>query len=122
MKVIALLEVDEKLLAETGQDFEKEMMTWAAQSRIRLVDSRAVKDDYEYAAFIWNKNLEAYEQVGRPVMSEMLAINRCQAYLKNGWFCQKYDTNRVVFKRRIVSEFYGRWEAIESEEQIIRPE
>lgn len=115
MKVIAVLEVDEKLLAETGQNFEDEMM-WAAQSGIRLVDSRMVKDDYEYAAFVWNKELGEYEQVGRPVISEMLAINRCQAYLKNGWFCQKYDTNRVVFKRRIVSEFCGKWEAIESEE------
>lgn len=116
MKVVAIFEVDEKTLAETGHSFEEEM-AWVEQSGIYLMDSREVNDKYEYAAFIWNKDLGAYEQVGRPMMSELLVINRCQEYMKNGWFCKRYDTNRVVFKRRLVTEFYGRWEEITEENQ-----
>lgn len=116
MKVVALLEVDENILTESSQDFSEEMKL-VEQSGIRLLDHKeiAVDGDYEYAAFVWNKSREEYERVGRPVGSVMLAINRYQAYAKNGWFCRDYDANKVVFKRRIVSEFCGRWEAIENE-------
>lgn len=116
MKVVALLEVDENILTESGQGFSEEMKL-VGQSGIRLLDHKEIagEGDYEYAAFVWNKSREEYEQVGRPVGTVMLAINRYQAYAKNGWFCRDYDANKVVFKRRIVSEFSGRWEAIENE-------
>lgn len=116
MKVVALLEVDENILTESGQGLSKEMER-VEQSGIRLLNHKKIagEGDYEYAAFVWNKSREEYEQVGRPVGSVMLAMNRYQAYAKNGWFCRDYDANKVVFKRRIVSEFYGRWEAIDDE-------
>lgn len=116
MKVVALLEVDENILAESGQSFSGEM-GWVAQSGIQMLDYKEISEnsDCEYAAFVWNKSKGEYEQVGRPVGSAVLAINRYQAYAKNGWFCRDYDTNKVVFKRRVVSEFYGRWEAIDDE-------
>lgn len=116
MKIIAVLEVDENVLAETDRSFSDEM-GWAAQSGISLLDYKEIAgdSDYEYAAFVWNKSKGEYEQTGRPVGTIVLAINRYQAYAKNGWFCRDYDANKVVFKRRIVSEFYGRWEAIDNE-------
>lgn len=116
MRVVALLEVDEKILTESGQSFCEEM-GWAAQSGINLLEYKKIAGDgdYEYAAFVWNKGKREYEQAGRPVGSVMLAINRYQAYAKNGWFCRDYDTNNVVFKRRLVSVLCGEWEAIGSE-------
>ncbi len=116
MKIIALLEVDEAKLAAMGAGKEGKINRCADLDAVILEHEVVGAGSYEYAAFIWNKKLSRYEQAGRAVGTELLARNRCQEYLKNGWFSNNYDTDRVLFMRRITTEFHGRWEAIESEE------
>lgn len=112
MRLIALVEVDEKVLKETGHSFEDEM-GWVAQSGVRLLDSREISEEnYEYAAFAWNRETGGYEQMGRSVSNELLAKNRFKEYAEKGYFHPRYDTEKVIFKRREVTEFYGIWEVI----------
>lgn len=116
MKIVAVLEIDENKLKEVDVKAEREI-GWYIGPGVIMQAHKIVEEtgDCEYAAFVWNKSAREYEQVGRSVGSAMLAINRYQAYAKNGWFCRDYDTNKVVFKRRLVSAFFGEWEAIDCE-------
>ena len=114
MKVIAVLEVDEEKLAETGHSFEDEIK-WSADSGITL--TKYVEADkcseYEYVAFAWNDVEKRYEQMGRPVITERLCRARFNEYVEKGWFACCYDTSRVVFKKRLVSVICTNWEELE---------
>lgn len=114
MRIIAVLDVDEEKLAETGHSFEEEM-GWAAQSGITLREFVNAEKcgDYEYAAFVWNKELNGYEQTGRAVLSEKLCRGRFEEYVRGGWFQSCYDTERAIFRKRLVSTIYAKWEAVE---------
>lgn len=85
-----------------------------AQSGITLRDYKEADkaSDYEYAAFVWNTDKRGYEQAGRPVITERLCRERFAEYVKGGWFMDCFDTSRVVFKRRLVSTLFARWEEI----------
>lgn len=113
MRVVAILEVDKEKLAETGHCFKEEMERMA-QSGITLRDYKEADkaSDYEYAAFVWNTDKRGYEQAGRPVITERLCRERFAEYVKGGWFMDCFDTSRVVFKRRLVSTLFARWEEI----------
>ncbi len=116
MKVIAVLEVDERKLAETGNSFEEEM-GWAAQSGIILKEYKEADkaSEYEYAAFVWNTDKQEYEQAGRPVHTEMLCRSRFNEYAEKGWFTKRYDASKVVFKKRLVSVLCSGWEDIKED-------
>lgn len=111
MKIVAVLDVDEKLLAETGNSFEEEM-EWVVQSGITLSNYCAADkcSEYEYAAFCWNTKSKMYEQMGRPVMNERLCKARYKEFVDKGWFNECYDIAKVIFKRRLVSVLYADWE------------
>lgn len=113
MKFLVLLEVDEEKLSKIGYTFEQEM-GWAVRHGIFLAKSMSEKDctGYEYAVFVWNNEREEYEQIGRPVMTEVLCRNRFKEYAEKGWLMKCYDTSRVIFKKRIVAVFEGTWEEI----------
>lgn len=111
MKIVAVLDVDEKVLAETGHSFEEEIGC-ASQSGIVLKEyAEADKcSEYEYAAFAWNIKEQKYEQVGRPVMTEQLCRARYEEHADNGWFMSHYDAEKTMFKKRLVSTLYSEWE------------
>lgn len=113
MRVIAILEVDEEKLAETGQSLEDEM-GWLAQSGISMVSHKKIEtaSEYEYAAFAWNTKEQKYEQLGRAVISETLCRGRFKEYKEKGYFNKAYDTDRVMFRRRRTVEVCDNWETI----------
>ena len=116
MRVIAVLDVDEERLAKTGNDFNDRM---GRLGRIGITLREYTKMDgiseYEYAAFVWNTELQGYEQAGRPVNTEMLCRSRFKEYAEKGWFTKRYDTSKVVFKKRLVSVLYAKWEEIKED-------
>ncbi len=113
MKVLGIFEVDETKLAETGHTFDEEM-GWVAQSGITLIQSvKTTREEYEYAVFAWNTRNEAYEQIGRPALSELLCRNRFKEYVDKGWLMDCYDTSKVIFKRRITAMFTNEWEEMD---------
>lgn len=116
MRVIAILEVDQEKLAETGHTLEDEM-GWIAQSGISMVSHEEIKpsSEYEYAAFAWNTKEQKYEQLGRAVMTERLCRERFREYAEKGWFMDSYDTNRVVFKKRLTVVLQTKWERIKED-------
>ena len=61
MRVIAVLDVDEERLAKTGNDFNDRM---GRLGRIGITLREYTKMDgiseYEYAAFVWNTELQGY--------------------------------------------------------------
>ena len=116
MRVIAVLDVDEEELAETGHSFEEEM-GWASQSGITMKEYREADKagEYEYAAFVWDNTNKCYEQMGRAVISEKLCRGRFNEYAEKGWFTERYDTSKVVFKKRLVSVLYAKWEEIKED-------
>lgn len=117
MKVLGIFEVDEAKLAETGHTFDEEM-GWVAQSGITLIQSvKATRESYEYAAFVWNTRREEYEQIGRPVETELLCRNRFKEYVDKGWLMDCYDTSKVVFKKRNTVMFEDIWEEIKEAEE-----
>lgn len=112
MKIVALLEVDEKTLEETGQSLAD--MGWVEQSGIRLVDYNEIDaSDYEYATFFWNNSNQKYERVGRPAGTANLAMNRGKEFVSVGQYGQDYDADKVIVKRRVVTTFCGVWEDVE---------
>lgn len=117
MKVLGIFEVDEAKLAETGHAFDEEM-GWVAQSGITLIQSvKATRESYEYAAFVWNTRREEYEQIGRPVGTELLCRNRFKEYVDKGWLMDCYDTSKVAFKKRNTVMFEDIWEEIKEAEE-----
>lgn len=116
MRVIAVLEVDKEKLAETGRSFEEEIGR-AAQSGITLEEYKEADKvgEYEYAAFVWDNTNRCYEQMGRAVISEKLCRGRFNEYVKNGWFTERYDSSKVVFKKRLVSILCSEWEEIKED-------
>lgn len=116
MRVIAILEVDEEKLAETGHNLEDEM-GWLAQSGISMVSHKKIEtaSEYEYAAFAWNTKEQKYEQLGRAVITERLCRGRFAEYKEKGYFNQVYDADRVIFQRRRVAELCEDWETIKEE-------
>ena len=68
--------------------------------------------DVEYAAFVWNTRNESYEQIGRPVGTEMICRNRLQERISNGWLNNDYDTSKTEIKRRTITMFASEWEAL----------
>lgn len=69
--------------------------------------------EYEYAMFSWNTKTEEYEQMGRPMASEILAKNRFYEYVKQGWFNKCYDTSRAVMKRKSITVLVSKWEELD---------
>lgn len=111
MKILAVLDVDEEKIAETGHSFGEEM-GWLAQSGITLNSYTEAGEyiTYEYAAFALNTDTKEYIQIGRAVMTEQLCRNRFQELADDDALAPCYDTDCVVIKRRLVSGFNGEWE------------
>lgn len=114
MRIIAVLDVDEKKLAQTGHSFEEEI-GWAVQSGITLTSYTDAEkcSTYEYAAFAWNKEKEEYAQIGRAVMTEQLCRNRFKERVEKGQLASCYDSGNVIYKKRSISELYGDWMCLE---------
>lgn len=115
MHIIAILEVDEQELTQTGHCFEKEM-EWTAPSGITVKDYINAKDcsSFEYAAFVWDTAREEYTQIGRCTETELLCRNRFEERVKKGWIPEYYDSGKVMFKKRPVSVIYGSWEELDA--------
>ncbi|MDE5824332.1 MAG: hypothetical protein K2H91_06580 [Lachnospiraceae bacterium] len=64
MRIIAVLDADEKKLAWTGHSFEEEI-GWAVELGITLTSYTDAEkcSTYEYAAFAWNKEKEECQKV-----------------------------------------------------------
>ena len=113
MRVIAVLEINEKKLSETGHSFEEEM-DWVAQSGITLKEYQETSrcSAYEYAAFVFDTSTREYVQVGNPVATELLCKNRYEERVMEKQLLPSYDTDKVVFRKRLVSALYSGWEDI----------
>ncbi|MEY8424269.1 hypothetical protein AALB52_16315 [Lachnospiraceae bacterium 38-14] len=116
MTVIAILDIDEEQLAKTGNSFN-DRMGRLSRIGIQLREYRELEriSEYEYAAFVWDVESHRYEQMGRPVHSENLCRARFNEYVEKDWFTKRYDTSRVVFKKRLVSILCGEWEEIKED-------
>lgn len=114
MRIIAVLDVDEDKLAQTGHSFEEEM-GWAVESGITLTSYTDVENcsTCEYAAFVWNKEKEEYAQIGRGVTTEQLCRNRFKERVEKGQLAPCYDYGNVMYKKRSISELYGDWVGLE---------
>ncbi|MFG6345220.1 MAG: hypothetical protein K1W35_16220 [Lachnospiraceae bacterium] len=114
MRIIAVLDVDEKKLAKTGHSFEEEI-GWAVQSGITLTSYTDAEkcSTYEYAAFAWNKEKKEYAQIGRAVTTEQLCRNRFKERVEKGQLAPCYDSGNVIYKKRSISELYGDWMGLE---------
>lgn len=112
MRILGIFEVDEQRLGEAGRTFDEEMMS-ADRPGITLIQSAEINDtSYEYAAFVWNTRNESYEQIGRPVGTEMICRSRLQERISNGWLNNDYDTSKTKIERRTITMFAGEWEAL----------
>lgn len=113
MKIIAVLDIDEKKLGETGCSFEDEM-GWTVKSGIYLKEYQesSMCSEYEYAAFVWDTDTRKYVQVTKPVATGLLCKNRYEERLREGQVLPSYDTDSVVFRKRLVSTVLGGWEDI----------
>ncbi len=111
MMILAVLNVDKEKLTETGHSFEDEM-GWLAQSGITLncYAEADTCDLYEYAAFAWNTEKKEYIQIGRAVATMQLCQNRLQELIDKRLLASYIDSGNIVFKKRLVSEYYGNWE------------
>lgn len=111
MRIIAILDVDEKKLIETGHSFEYEL-GWVNESGIRLKEYKEVDDcsEFEYAAFVWNVEKHKYEQIGRSMATKLLCENRYQEAVGKGLIQPQYDTKNVLYRKRRVSTIYEHWE------------
>ena len=120
MKEIAILNVDEEKLNETGHTFEEEMGRIKSSGIIleKYWDA-SERSEYEYAAFCWNTKKQQYERVQRPLITERLSRARYEETVRNGYIKDCYDTGKVIFKRRLVQELYADWEELEVEKNII---
>ena len=116
MMVIAILDIDEEQLNKTGNSFS-DRMGHLSRIGIQLREYRELEriSEYEYAAFVWDVESQRYEQMGRPVHSENLCRARFNEYVEKDWFTKRYDTSRVVFKKRLVSILCGEWEEIKED-------
>ena len=116
MRVIAILEVDEEKLAETGHSLEDEM-GWLVQSGISMVSHKEIEvaSEYEYAAFAWNTKEQKYEQLGRAVITERLCRGRFAEYKEKGYFNKVYDTDQVIFQRRRIAVLCENWDSIKED-------
>lgn len=110
MRIIAVLDVDEKKLAQTGHSFEEEI-GWAVQSGITLTSYTDAEkcSTYEYAAFAWNREKEEYAQIGRTVTTEQLCRNRFKERVEKGQLAPCYDSGNVIYKKRSITELCGNW-------------
>lgn len=116
MKILAILEVDEDEIKSIS-DFESEMGR-VSQSGITMKkhwDARKA-GEYEYAAFCWNTETKEYEQMGRPVANEMLCRMRYAEYAEKEWFNKRYDTSKVIFRKRLAFAVCEDWKRIEEGE------
>lgn len=111
MRIIAILDINEEQLTKTKNSFN-DRMGRLGRIGIQLREYRELEkiSEYEYAAFVWDTESQRYEQMGRPVHSESLCRARFNEYVEKDWFTRRYDTGRVVFKKRSVSILCGRWE------------
>ncbi|MDE7433331.1 MAG: hypothetical protein K2N34_15660 [Lachnospiraceae bacterium] len=114
MRIIAVLDVDEKKLAQTGHSFEEEI-GWAVQSGITLTSYTDAEkcSTYEYAAFAWNKKKKEYVQIGRAVTTEQLCRNRFKERVEKGQLAPCYDSGNVIYKKRSITELYSDWLGLE---------
>lgn len=116
MRVVAILDIDEERLTETGNSFNDRM---GRLGRIGITLREYTKlegiSEYEYVAFVWNTDKQEYEQAGLPVHTESLCRNRFHEYTKKSWFTKSYDVSKVIFKKRLVSVLYAGWEEIKEE-------
>lgn len=110
MRIIAILDVDEKKLTHTGHSFEEEIRR-AVQSGITLTSYTDAEkcSTYEYAAFAWNREKEEYAQIGRTVTTEQLCRNRFKKRVEKGHLALCYDSENVIYKKRCISELYSDW-------------
>lgn len=116
MRVAAILDINEERLTKTGNSFN-DRMGRLGRIGIQLREYTELDkiSEYEYAAFAWDGENQRYEQMGRPVHSEDLCRARFNEYVEKDWFTKRYDTSRIVFKKRIVSILHGGWEEIKGD-------
>lgn len=116
MMVIAILDIDEEQLVKTGNSFS-DRMGRLSRIGIQLREYRDLEkiSEYEYATFVWDVESQRFEQMGRPVHSKSLCRARFNEYVEKDWFTKRYDTSKVVFKKRLVSILCGRWEEIKED-------
>ena len=72
-----------------------------------------IKSEYEYCAFVWNKNRQEMWPEGRPVGTEYLCRERLNEKIEKGWLPEYLDDSRVQIRKRSVSTINGSWEVIE---------
>ncbi len=113
MKVFAILEVDEKRLAETGNTFENEMQ-WTEESGISLVEYQNYDEcsEYEYQAFIWDSREQKMISDGRPMHTEELCRSRLNERIREKLMPSYMDTNKVQICKRTITVVIGKWEVI----------
>ncbi len=105
------LELLENTMKSISQKMEK--MNHTKNVKQYLQDLYEEKEiEYEYASFLWSRSRGRYEQVNRTVPTEQLCRNRLQEYISKGWLNKDYDTSKVVFKRRTITMFVGKWEEL----------
>lgn len=102
------LKVHAEFLKNSRQLFPDEKVMEALGFAMAVLEAGV--SEYEYAMFSWNLEKGKYEQTGRPMQSEMLARNRFEESVKNGWFGNRYDAGRAVMKRRMVTVYASEWE------------
>lgn len=113
---MVVLEVDEEKMAELEHILEDKMKL-ASDSGITLKEYMETNkcSEYEYAAFAWNAEKQRYEQMQRPLITEALSRARYEEYARKGWFNKCYDTDKVVFKKRLVSVLCTAWEELKED-------
>lgn len=113
MKVVAVFDVDEKELSETGHAFETEIgrLDQAGITLNCYADAEKCSS-YEYAAFVWDMERKEYVQTGRAVMTEQLCRNRFLECVEKGCLAPCYDLRNVIFKKCSVSVLCGNWEIL----------
>jgi len=116
MRVVAILDIDEERLAETGNSFNDRMGRLERIGiTLRVYTKLEGIGEYEYAAFVWNTDKQEYEQAGRPVHTESLCRSRFNEYAEKSWFTKSYDASKVIFKKRLVSVLCSGWEEIKED-------
>lgn len=110
-EVVAMLRSHAEFLRNSQQLSLNEKVMEALGFAMAVLEAGV--SEYEYAMFSWNLEKGEYEQTGRPVQSELLARNRFEESMKNGWFKNRYDTSRAIMKRRMIAMYVSEWEEMD---------
>ncbi len=109
-EAVATLKAHAEFLKNAKQLYHNEKTMEAIGFAMAVLQAGDSK--YEYVMFSWNLQKGEYEQTGRPMQSELLARNRFDESVRNGWFGNRYDISRSIMKRRMVTMYVSEWEEI----------